>query len=243
MKNILVTLFCLSTFISFSQMTLAKIDGTPINNGDIFTYNVADETESYLGIKIFNSSSSNIKVRVECVSITNATGSGVQLCFGDVCVANITAGNSYPSTPSVIAANSSNGNFDHFLNTNTGINPNLPVEYAFRFYQVDDNGIEIGNTVSFTYRYNGSLSNQSFSNQLSTLGVSLKSNIVTNSLEIEASKNTQMSMYDINGKLVREQNLNSGSHSIDTSILNSGTYILSFRNNEGQTATSKIIKK
>lgn len=243
MKTVLIYIFCLQSLYSIAQMSLTKIDGTPINDGDVFNFTSALEPDSYLGIKVINNSNSDINVKVKCVNIINSNGSNVQLCFGNICVPNITTGNSYPNVPAFIEANSSNGNFDHFLNTNTGINPNLPVEYAFRFYQVDDNGIEIGNTVSFTYRYSATLSNQSFSNQLSTLGVSLKSNIVTNSLEIEASKNTQMSMYDINGKLVREQNLNSGSHSIDTSILNSGTYILSFRNNEGQTATSKIIKK
>jgi Secretion system C-terminal sorting domain len=241
MKKVLIIIICLISLVGFSQMTLKKLDGTVINDGDVLTYTQATDPESYLGLKIFNSSSSDIRVKIKVISLVNVTGSDFQLCIDPICVSSLTVGNSYPDSGSIIPANGTNGNYDHFVNTNPG-NGSV-IEYGFKLYQINDNDQEVGNAITFTYRYNGSLSNQSFSNQLSTLGVSLKSNIVANSLEIEASKNTQLSMYDINGKLMREQILNSGSHSIDTSILNSGTYILSFRNNEGQTATSKIIKK
>ena len=138
MKRIFIALICLYTFAASAQMTLKRLDGTPINDGDVLTFDVAEEPGSYLGIKVYNASDDQMNVKVKCVSFTNTDGTNVQLCLGDVCLGTIIAGNSYPPNfPAIIDPNSENGNFDHFLNLNSGINTSIPVEYVFKFYQLN----------------------------------------------------------------------------------------------------------
>ena len=242
MKNIILTLFCLTTFVGFSQMTLKKLDGTPINNGDLLSFSSLEDPDNYLGIKVYNSTATPIRVRIKCESITNANGSDVQLCFGDVCVGTIIEGNSYPNNPSIIPANGVNGDFDHFLNLNPGTDPNANVEYVFKFYQVADGGVEVGNSITLTYRYTAPLSTTTF-DSLESVGVILKSSIIQNVIEITTLKNVQMIVYDLNGNQIKNQNLNSGDYSIDVSNFSSGVYILSFKNEKGQSISKKIIKK
>lgn len=242
MRSILISIFCLNTLMSFSQMTLKKIDGTPINSGDVIVFNSTTDPDSYLGIKVYNSSSTDINVKIKCESISNENGSNVQLCFGDVCVNNIIVGNSYPNIPALIEANNSNGNFDHFLNTNTGTNPNSPIEYVFKFYQVTDSGSETGNSVTFTYRYSPNLANKEF-NSLINFGINLKSNAVDKVLEFDTTSKVTLEIYDLNGKLQFNQNLDSGNQTIDISTLNSSVYFMSFTNSEGKKAISRFIKK
>lgn len=243
MKHSLILVFCcLSTLLSFSQLSLKKLDGTVINDGDVFVFDSAVEPACYLGIKTYNTSDSDINVRVKCLGITNATGADVQLCFGNVCVNNITVGSSYPNLPAVIEANSANGDYDHFLNLNTGTDPNAIVEYSFKFYQVNDLGIEIGNSVSFSYRFNPLLTVREF-NSLQNLGITLQSNVITTDLEMVTDKNVQYDLYDVTGKLMVHQNPFIGNTTLNVSNLNSGVYILSFKNNQGQKASARIIKK
>ena len=243
MKKIFIATVALFSLVASAQMSLKKLDGTPINNGDVFTFDVAEEPGSYLGIKIYNDSSDPINVKVQVVDFTNTDGTNVQLCLGDVCLGTIVPGNSYPPNfPAFIDANSENGNFDHFLNLNSGINPNLPVYYSFKFYQVDGNGAEVGNSVSFSYRFVGPLGVSSF-NQLEQSGVVLKSNIVSNELEMTTTKDLQYSLFDANGKSVLSQNLEIGNHVIDLSNFSAGIYILSYQNKEGQNGSIRIIKK
>jgi len=243
MKKIFIATVALFSLVASAQMSLKKLDGTPINNGDVFTYDVAVEPGSYMGIKIYNSSGSPINVKAKVESVTNSDGTNVQFCLGDVCLATVTAGNSYPPNfPAFIDANSENGDFDHFLNLNSGINPNLPVSYSFKFYQVDGSGAEVGNSVSFSYRYVSPLGVSSF-NQLEQSGVVLKSNVVSNELEMTTTKELQYSLFDANGKSVLSQNLEIGNHAIDFSNFSAGIYILSYQNKEGQNGSIRIIKK
>lgn len=243
MKNIFIAIIGLLSLVTSAQMTLKKLDGTPINNGDVFTFDVAEEPGSYLGIKIYNDSSDPINVKVQVVDYTNTDGTNVQLCLGDVCLGTIVPGNSYPPNfPAFIDGNSENGNFDHFLNLNSGLDTNLPVTYSFRFYQLDANGAEIGNSVSFSYRYVSPLGVSDFA-QLLQSGVSLKSNIVANELEMTLTKSIEYSLFDVTGKAVLSQNAAIGNHTADLSNLSSGTYILSYQNKEGQTGSIRVIKK
>jgi len=150
-------------------------------------FNSATEPGSYLGIKIFNNSNADINIKVKVESIVNANGTNLQLCVGDVCLSTITAGNTYPNFPAVIEANGQNGDFDHFLNLNTGIVQTVPVEYTLKFFQVDDNGVEIGNSVTFSYIYASALGISNFS-ALAQSGVTLKSNVVTSDIEMNLTK-------------------------------------------------------
>lgn len=243
MKKIFIAFVALFSLVASAQMSLKKLDGTPINNGDVFTFDEAEEPGSYLGIKIYNDSPNPINVKVRVESITNADGTNVQLCVGDVCLNEIFVGNSIPPNfPAMIEGNSENGNFDHFLNLNSGINLALPVAYSFKFYQLSDDGVEIGNSVSFSYRFVSPLGVSDFT-VLEQAGIQLKSNIISNNLEMMLDKNVEFVLYDVSGKAVLSQKAEIGTHIVDVSNLNSGVYILFFENKDGQTGSTRIIKR
>ena len=241
MKKIITLTLALITTLGFSQMALQKIDGTPINDGDVFNFTQLTDPGNYLGIKIFNNSLEEIRYRIKVVSITNATGSSLQLCFANVCFNNITAGNSYPNLPFPMDPESSTGDFDHFLNNNAGTNLGNNVEYVFKFYQVNLNNVEVGNTVTITYRYTPLLSANSFAAS-DNLGVQLKSSLVSNQLELQVSKPVSSNIFDLNGKLINSQKLSEGIQNIDVTGFNSGIYLLNLTNDNNQKSTVKFIK-
>lgn len=242
MKKLYI-LFCgLVSLMSFSQMTLKKLNGTTINNGDIFTFNVATDPGSDFGFVIGNSGSSSITVKTKCVSMTNTTGNNVIYCVQPNCISNLVAGNPFPSAGAVIPAGGTNGNFDHFENLDTGINTNLNVEYVFKFYQVDHSGSEIGTPISFTYRYTPALTDVSFES-IKNIGVILKSNLIQSSIDVIVANQTEMKLYNIAGELIRNENLFMGYQSIDISNLTSNVYILNFKNQDGAEASIRVIKK
>lgn len=241
MKKLFLAIAFLSLTTSFAQLSVKKLDGTPIVTGDVFVFHELEEPDNYLGFKVYNTSASSIKVRAKVVSITNSTGTDLQLCLGDICLNTISAGSSYPSSPVTIAANGQNSNFDHILNNNPGIDPTQPVEYVIRISQVDNSGVEIGTGVTFTYRYTAVLANETFTNTQND--VVLKSSIVSSTLDIRAAKNVMMELFDVNGKSIRRENLSAGDHSIDVSELGAGMYILGFNSETNQKSTAKFIKK
>jgi Secretion system C-terminal sorting domain len=239
MKKLLLSTILLLSAFGFSQMTLKKLDGTVINNGDVLLYNALTDPEAYLGFKIYNSSSTAINIKAEVVSLTNTDGTNTQLCFGTVCASDVTEGTSYPNNPAIVPANGQNGNFDHFLNMNGGINTTQNVEYVLRFFMLDATGHETGNTIMFTYRYNANLATNSFLT-LQEMGVQLKSNLVSNQLEF--SNAAQAQIIDANGRIISQEKLEIGTQNIDISLNNSGVYFLKITNNNNQLATIKFIK-
>jgi hypothetical protein len=241
MKIILTIVFSLYSLVAFSQLTLKKTDGTVINDGDVLVYNSIAEPTNYLGLKIYNSLSEDVSVKIKVVSFPDGQGSNLQLCIDPICVNNLVIGNSYPSFGSTIPANGENGNSDHFLNSNAGDGINS-LDYVLKLFRVDENNAEVGNSITFTYRYTPNLSNTDF-NQLATLGIQLKSTLVKNNLELQVTKPVSANIYDVNGKLIVNQSLVTGDNSIEASKLASGLYILSLTTNEGKKATVKIIKE
>lgn len=223
-------------------MTLKKLDGTIINNGDIFSFNVATDPGADFEFVISNTSASSITVKTKCVSMTNTNGSNVVYCVQPNCINSLVVGSPFPSLGAVIPAGGTNGNFDHFENLDTGINPSLNVDYVFKFYQVDHSGLEIGTPISFTYRYIPALTDVNFES-IKSIGVILKSNLISSNLEINVTHTTELKLYDLRGELIRKEDLALGEHLIDISNLKSNLYILNFKNDEGSEAFIKIVKK
>ncbi len=240
MKKILTLVALVFCSISFAQLSMTKLDETPINNGDIFTFTSNVYPASYLGFKIFNNSNSPIRVKCQVVSITNAPGSNVQLCLGDICVFNVTVGNSYPNAGALIPANGSNGNFDHFENQFPNTGGNFPVDYVLRFYIVNAQNQEVGNSIQFTYRFDPNAASVA-ENDLKGLGIKLSQTVFSNSIDIEVNADTNLVVSDANGKTVKTATL-TGLQTIDMSELSTGMYFARFETN-GRTAVAKIIKK
>lgn len=242
MKKIFAIAFGLFTTFGFSQLTLSKLNGTTINNGDVITFTTVGTPESDFGFIIGNSSAAAITVKSKCMGFSNTNGTNVIYCIQPSCVNSVTVGNAFPSAGAVIPAGSTNGDFDHFENLDPGINPTANVDYILKFYQVDHSGNEIGTPISFTYRYTPALSNSDFS-AMKDAGVVLKSNLVDSAIELGLDADTQVVLYDLNGKLIKQENLTSGNQLLDVSNLMSGVYILNVKNNQGREASTKIVKK
>jgi hypothetical protein len=242
MKFILISVFSLVSLMTFSQVSLKKLDGTVINNGDVLNFSQNTDPDSYLGLKIYNSASTDILVQIKVVSVVNSDATNLQLCINPVCVSNLITGASYPSGGSVIPANGQNGNLDHFLNNNGGIIANQNVDYTFKLFMIDENEVEIGNSITFTYRYTPNLSTSDF-NQLAAIGVQLKSTVVTNALEFNSNAAIVTSIYDLNGKVVVSTESTSGNQTIDASNLSASIYFARFTTLKGKHKTIKFVKK
>jgi hypothetical protein len=242
MKRVLAAVFCFASLLGNAQLMMTKLDGTPINNGDIFTFTELTEPGAYLGLKIYNTSEENdmlFKARV--VDITNSNGANLQLCVGDVCLMNITEGSAYPSFAASLPPGGENSNFDHFVNYNAGIDTSLPVEYVIRIFQINESGAEIGNSVQFTYRYQPQLSTGEFSPE--AIGIVMKSNFVGDLFELTSAKTAKLELFDMTGKMVSRAALSAGQNAVDVSSFGSGVYIATFTTDEGKTATAKIVRK
>ncbi|RAR71729.1 T9SS type A sorting domain-containing protein [Flavobacterium aciduliphilum] len=229
--------FC--TALNFAQISMYKHDMTPILNGQVVAFNTTTFPDNELDFYIKNNSASSVSVKVSCVSLLNNDGTGFELCFGPECLSFVEEGTSYPTNPVVIAANGTNGNFDHFLNTNASAGV-FPRDYNFRFYQV---GNPSGNTIDFTYRYDPGLSVHDIE-QLQTYGVIIKSTQVVDALELDVLKSTNLELYDLNGKIVKDKiKLYYGVQTLDVSNLSSGTYIINFISDDGNSSKVKFNKK
>jgi hypothetical protein len=242
MKKIILSILVVCSSLSQAQMQVSnKVTGVPITNGQIYSFNSTTYALAELPFRITNTSNAAINVKVRCEAITNTDGTGMELCIGPICLSDVAVGDSYPSTPVVIPANGTNGNFEHFYNSNVGDGTNYPMDYTFKFYQINGSGAEVGNSVTFTYRFNPNLNTQV--NQLQNVGVAIKSNTIESQLDLQLSNTIQIELFDLNGRKVLTQNLDSGSHSIDVSNLQSSVYILNFTDEKGKKANAKIIKK
>ena len=67
-------------------------------------------------------------------------------------------------------------------------------------------------------------------------------NLIQNQIDIQALKETNVKIYDLNGKLIKSVNIISGNNTIDASNLLTGVYILNCSNEEGKRGSIKIIK-
>jgi hypothetical protein len=236
----IVALFLGFGLFANAQITLTKADGSPINEGDVFTYNNVNYPQASLDFHIRNNASTATLVKVKSVSITNADGSGLELCIGPVCLSSIHAGNSYPNNPVSIAANSTDTYSNHVYNIDEGDGENYPMDYVFKVYQLNSSGVEVGNSVTFTYRYQPSLKTNSFQG-LSNAGLIINSNIISNTLDYQATESGEISIFDMNGRMINVTQIATGNGSIALDNLQNGYYILNFRSQDRK-ASIKLIK-
>lgn len=244
MKKIILLALVISQYSVAQVITMTRpSDGSPIVNGTVLASNVSGDP-SEIKFKVRNTGTTTTNVWARCQSLINNDGSNFQFCFGQECIGEVALGGVYPSVALTLAPNAANGNFDHFLNYNTGSGA-FPMDFVFKFFQTNQatqGGAEVGNSINVTYRYDPNLSIDDV-NQLQNSGVIIKSTIVDNELTLDVLKPTVMSIYDLNGKIVVNSNLNYGIQSIDVSNLSSGIYLVNFTNSEGNSSNKKIVKK
>ncbi len=239
MKRILPFAFLFIGISSYAQISLSRHNGTPIIDGQVVAFNTIAFPAAEMDFYVRNlSATTSTNVKISCESLVNNDGTGFELCFGNECLSFVEQGEVYPSTPVVLAPNGINGNFDHFLNTTAGSGIQ---DYVFRFYQINGSGNEVGNSITMTYRYDVNLSIDDI-NQLETSGVIVKSTLVANELSLDVLKPSQMTIFDMTGKLVNNTNLGYGIQTVDVSNLSSGVYVLKFTSVEGKVSIKKVIK-
>lgn len=228
--------FCLLSLQA--QFTVETDTGTPILDGDIFAFGQVGDPAK-LKFHINNTSSSQINMLVECVSMTNTNGSMMQFCITPTCYFDVVAGEFYPHDPyppvPIQPGEQSNGN-EHFMNFDTGNGTDV-IDYVFRFYQVNDFGIQIGTSLTMTYRYDPLLSAE----EMNKLDIAVYPTLVQDILTVKTPEALKMSIYDLQGRRLKSTELAVGQNQIELSNLSSQMYLVRFENELGESQITKVI--
>ena len=125
-------------------------------DNQLLEFSTVEYPDASLGFNVRNTSSETIGMRIEVESISGTDGSMMELCFGE-CYFGVSSGTSYPTSPSmpnvnIEPAQTQPSSGDHFFNMDAG-DGNTAVEYVFKFYLADENGIQDGNSLRLRYRY------------------------------------------------------------------------------------------
>jgi hypothetical protein len=244
MKKLLLLAGLLSLGAVNAQIALTH-DGIPFVDGETFTYHTTNNENLAVQLPILatNNTAAEIymQIRVDEV-VNNPTGAGVALCFVSVCFNDIQVGDVVP--PAIqnipIAAGESNPIVDHFFSTAAGDGIN-PVQYKLTFLQVDSEGNILDEMLSFFYRYEPTAGVDNFE-ALKNMGITVNNTVVKNTLNIDATVNAGIQLYDTNGKLVKSAKVENGSQSIDLSELSTAVYIAKFLTQDNKSTTIRIVK-
>lgn len=246
MKRIYLTALLLTVAnLINAQITILDGNGNIIEDGSVFEFNTVDEgpwvenPESKLSFYIQNNTSSPIEVKGAMVEIIGSNGSGVQFCMGD-CLNVVNENSVVPMGNSTfpIGSNQTTGPGIYFWNLNSS---SEYASYKFKIYQADSSGNQIGTPIHMTYIYSATASTPDIT--LQKLGVQLNNTLVDNELLFTTTSAMSMQVVDLNGRSVATQSFEEGNNRYNTSGLTSGIYIVKFTNNQGQTATVKIVKQ
>ncbi|UKB85657.1 T9SS type A sorting domain-containing protein [Chryseobacterium sp. MEBOG06] len=246
-KNIFLLVCSFMCSWSQAQIALAKDDGTPIADGEVFTYNSTDEDVATLHYKIKNTSASSVKVRIKIMSIQNAAGSGFQFCYLSTCLPSVAANAVYPSNTSLpinIAANSETPSTGYNMwNSNAGSGA-YPIDYVIKYYLVNNLNTEYGTPVTITYRYdpNATLTVDEVKKNKNSFA-NIPETLINSSLRIVSEENGSYSLYNTEGRFLLTGSLKKGNEEINVSNLNAGIYTIILKNSQGKTIVRKIIKK
>ena len=142
-----------STELTFD---VEDLDGNTFVDNQLLEFSSVEYPNASLGFYVRNTSTELIGMRIEVESISGTDGSMMELCFGE-CYFGVSTGSSYPTSPSMPNVNIQPGQTqtssgDHFFNMDAG-DGNTAVEYSFKFYLADENGIQEGNSFRLRYKY------------------------------------------------------------------------------------------
>ena len=243
MKKFICTFLVLLNVGVFAQnqMNVILPNGTAITNNQIFGYSTLTLATNKLAFRIQNTTGTAIRVKAKCEAITNANGSDFQICFG-LCYPSVAVNQKFPPNQGFVevAPNSSTAEGDYFTNANPGVGV-FPMDYKFKFYMINSNGEEVGNSITLTYRYNPNLS-VADDLDLSRNGIEIEKTVTTNSILIKNTVKTQVQIISINGAVLFTKDLLEGENNIDFANQSNGVYFLNFKTESGKTFSKKIIK-
>jgi hypothetical protein len=242
MKKILLSLLLAVSFTSVAQFTVSKTDGTPVASGQVISFNSIVYAQASLALKITNTLTTAINVRITCLNMSNTNGQLMEVCFGPDCYGTTSVNQLFPSSGSVNIPVGGIDSSSHFFNNDIGISTSAPVDYVFKIYQVNTFGTEIGTPFTFTYRYDATMAANQI-DQAASNAVTLKSTVVDSNLDLQVNSNLNYIIYDLNGKQVLANKLETGYQSIDVSSVSSGLYLLNVVTENGSSYSLKFHKK
>ncbi len=242
MKKIILIAGLLFCGLTQAQITVTGNE-TEITEGQTFTFNTLDDETATLDLVVTNNSANTINIKMKVKSITNSDGSDVQFCL-EQCFFNISVGSKVPSFPQgvEIAAGASTVGDNHFWNNNPGIDQTAPVSYELAIITVDIDGNEVDELIAFNYVYSPAASTNDFE-ALQNAGISLKSTVMNNSIEIDAQQNANLELYNTNGQLVKSVKISTGNQLIDVSSLSTAIYIARFTTEDNKTSQIRVVKQ
>ena len=238
-KQLLFTLtFLLTTLFNFAQFSLT-IDGNPANNNDVITVSTLDNTADREFIITNLNTTAPINTLVKVDRIINSNGDHLTLCY-DLCYFGVTEGTSYPTNGPITlqpsASSATHGN--HFINENVGDNPNEPVTYDLKFYEVDTSGTEIGTPITISYVYQPAPATVEDLNQVT---FNLFPTVTKSTLNVIVNEKVNLQFYNIQGQLVKQELINEGENIINVSSFAKQLYYVVLTNMKGEKSLSKII--
>ncbi|NNJ81149.1 MAG: T9SS type A sorting domain-containing protein [Flavobacteriaceae bacterium] len=238
-RNILVVLLLIVTTLAQAQFTVETHEGDPIVEGQTVFFNVVTYPEASLDFYVFNQGTEPINMKVEFVSAVNTDGSGMEICFGE-CYTGTIPGTSYPIDDVVVIqpGSSQTSNGDHFYNSDPG-NGTDALEYAFRFYMVDAGGNEVGDDLTFNYVYDPLLG----VNDVNILEASIFPTVTYSDVNVESKDAVAVSIYDVQGRLIKQTKLEAGTNTLNLSDLRSMIYLVQLTDEAGRKKTIKIVKR
>lgn len=237
MKNVLFAFIVMSVATLNAQFSMFTSEEYAISNNQTFTFNNTDAATSKFGYKILNYSSNMILMKAQIVDIVGSDGSDFEICFGGSCYNSVTKGQVIPQDPVAIQAGQYQGNYDHMWNKNTSADK---ISYKIKFYMIDNMGAETGTPFYINYVYDKNMSVQDIKDSSDIL---FSNTIVKDKLHISIKENANLSIYTVDGKLVKKANLSNGDNVLYINNLKKGNYIAVVEIKGGKTKTQKIMVK
>lgn len=240
-KLLLLSIFGAVAFAN-AQFTVTDRSGNVLNDGDVVQFGVLTYPEASFDFFVTNDNpSEEIYTRIEYVQQTNSTnGEFEQLCYG-LCYNNLVPGETVPPSNDnalVLAIGETTPMGNHFYNDDPGNGvDNIDFVFAFRQYEDAAGTIETGTPIVFTYRYNPALG-VSANN---SVDLTIQSTIVSNELVLNVNEPISMVVYNVQGKVVKQAQFETGRQTVNVSDLSSQIYIVQFKNQKGGVQTSKIV--
>lgn len=237
MKKITYSIFFSFLFLtSFAQVEFKKSDGTIITDGMVIPFGTTG-TSAYLNFRVKNVSTTPLDIKIKCIGLVNTTGANFELCYGGSCFDSVTLNGVYPEYENFLAPDQSNpSQGDHFVNFNPGSGGIM--DLVFSVYAL---GFE-SSAITFTYRYDSTLSLINLED-LSSLGIYVKNTVVSDEFSFTAANKGSVTLFNLNGQLVKELNFSEGSQNMNLSNFNTSIYIARFTNSEGVSSNVKIFKQ
>lgn len=253
MKKLITGLFAITFGLSIATAQergyiVTNWDGDEYENNSSHVFNdygVVDENEvpiddNKLQLLIQNTSDEPIRIFGQVIEFTNTDGQKAQFCIIDACYENLIEGNLYPSNGGVFPIDGNNGFNDYFANLDE---TNL-VEYKFRIFQADvDSGEEIeGSSFYLTYIYDED-ADMNVTDVQSIAIAQVYPTVAKNFTQVNLKESAKVQIVNMQGKVVKSTQLNSGTSQLSLAGLTPGVYMVSFNGKSGMTTTVRMVVK